>query len=174
MKLHLTIFFVLGLLSACVNGGEIGNVKPHGQGTLPFDDNTYTVNEETKTVCNSRDFNGTYEVNLVRQCKSPNADKPEDWGSVTMEINDCILGVNDLYGATLKAEPMNVETWKTLKGVVDKEGRVSGIVFLKPVIGIPNPGEYVNFFGKLREREQKSRLESKGYVCKFTFHLKKI
>jgi len=159
MRLYLPIFFVVGLLSACVS-------------------NTYTVNEETKNICNSRGFNGTYEVNLVRQCKSPNNQEewksPEDWGSVNMEINDCILGVNDLYGATLKAEPMNVETWKTLKGAVDKEGRVSGIVYLKPVIGIPHPGEYVNFFGKLREREQESKLESKGNVCKFTFNLKKI
>jgi len=153
MRLYLTIFFVLGLLSACVS-------------------NNYTVNEETKSVCNTRGFNGNYEVNLVRLCTSNN--NPEDWGSVTMEINDCILGVNDLYGATLKAEPMNVETWKTLKGFVDKEGRVSGMVYLKPVIGIPHPGEYVNFFGKLREREQESKLESKGDVCNFTFYLKKI
>jgi hypothetical protein len=87
------------------------------------------VSEETEKICLEKKYNGSYKINLTRKCKDSYGLKY--WGEVRLEINQCVLSVNDLFGANLQWEPDNIERWKTLSGVVDREGRISGSMNLQ-------------------------------------------
>jgi len=125
------------------------------------------VDEETLKICAEKKYNGTYQINLIRKCEDPYG--PIKWGKANLEINKCILSVNDLYGAILEHEPDRVDKWKTLKGKIDRKGRISGRIYLRHLIG-KNESKNLIFFGNINENKMVS--EIKG--CKFTFSLTKI
>ena len=125
------------------------------------------VDEENLKICDEKKYNGTYQINLIRKCEDPYG--PIKWGKANLEINKCILSVNDLYGAFLMHESDKVDKWKTLTGSVDKKGRISGKVYLKPLIK-RNESKNLIFFGNINENKMVSEIKD----CKFTFSLTKI
>ena len=125
------------------------------------------VDEENLKICAEKKYNGTYQINLIRKCDDQYG--PIKWGEANLDINKCILSVNDLYGAFLEQEPDKVDKWKTLTGSVDKKGRISGKVYLKP-FKKSNESKYLIFYGNINENKLISKIEG----CKFTFSLTKI
>ena len=125
------------------------------------------VDEENLKICAEKKYNGTYQINLIRKCEDQYG--PMKWGEANLEINKCVLSVNDLYGAFLEHEPDRVDKWKTLTGSVDKKGRISGKVFLK-YLKNRNESKNLIFFGNINENKMVSKIKD----CKFTFSLTKI
>ncbi len=125
------------------------------------------VDEENLTICAEKKYNGTYQINLIRKCEDQYG--PMKWGEANLEINKCILSVNDLYGALLEHEPDRVDKWKTLTGSVDKKGRISGKVYLKHLKN-RNESKNLIFFGNINENKMVSKIQD----CKFIFSLIKI
>ena len=122
------------------------------------------VDDATKKICRDKNYNGIYEINLVRLC----SDGPNEWGTVKMNVNNCILSVDDLYGAHLYFESDNLDRWKSLTGKIDKQGRISGSVYLKTAAGKEQYAN-LNFYGNINESYMKARHS----LCSFTFNLNK-
>ena len=125
------------------------------------------VDDETKKICQEKKYNGSYKLNLIRECTKGTAAL---WGEVNLEINQCVLSVNDLYGAVLIHEPDRLENWKTLSGVVDSKGRISGTVFLRILSGNADESRKLVFYGSIIEKKMIAKISN----CKFKFNLTKI
>ena len=65
------------------------------------------VDEENLTICAEKKYNGTYQINLIRKCEDQYG--PKKWSEANLEINKCILSVNDIYGVLLEYEPYRVD-----------------------------------------------------------------
>jgi len=127
---------------------------------------TIEVDDETKKICRGKKYNGSYKINLIRKCKDSYGSKP--WGEANLEINQCVLSVNDLFGANLQWEPDNVKRWKSLSGVVDKEGRISGSMYLKVLTS--GQTSKLLLSGNIKE----NKFIGKWDHCTFIYNLEKI
>ena len=124
--------------------------------------------EEIKKNCELSNMNGIYEIELIRFCDGDS--ESTEWGNVKMNLDNCVLSVDDLYGANLYAEPDNLDAWKSLKGKIDKKGRINGSIYLRYLMNPKREYANLNFYGNINEYYMKARHSA----CDFNFNLKKI
>ena len=76
-----------------------------------------------------------------------------------MNIDECLLSVKNTFGASFRADPSNLDNWKTLK-YVSSEGEILGNIYMRPYFGNPEY-RHLSFIGDIDQKILKQKV---GYV----------
>ena len=125
------------------------------------------ITENNKKICESNNYNGLYNLRLTKDC---NDDVGEhDFGSARLNIDECLLSVKNTFGASFRADPSNLDNWKTLNGYVSSEGEILGNIYMRPYFGNPEY-RHLSFIGDIDQKNFKT----KSGICNYTFYMDKV
>ena len=117
--------------------------------------------------CNSKLYDGDYNLTLDRECDG-DSEIDYDFAKVNLNINQCNLSIITLEKAYFQTG-QSIEDWKTLRGKIDANGEVKGLVYLRTLYGTEKYSN-LRFSGEMKDLVFKSRYQG----CNFIYKLLKI